>query len=882
MALGSTIISGAGGSGYLGTLFVRLTADNTHLVRIMAQSERAMGAITGPSNSATLAVVGLTASMALFAREAIRFEHSFANVKKVMEGTDEEVQKLSEDLRKLALVVPVNVNELNSLAETGARMGIEGKNLLTFTKSVAALASTTELTAEAGGTLMAKFANQMGMAHDQYDRLASTLAALDVASVAKAGEIMELAERMASAGQVMRMTAPEIMGMASALASLGVRAEMGGTAVSQLMRRVHQAAKTGGEELKFFAATAGMSIEEFARLVEDKAAVAMTRFFVGVGQLVNRGADVFTIFDQMGIDARRMTDVLLRLGLAQGLFIKQVTIGISAYEKNNEHLRIAEEIWGTTLSQLKLTGAEFRDMAIEIGSQMIPSIREMNELFRDFAGWLKESDSASTGFITAVQTMVGLFKLLAVGAATVYTILQSLSTLIAGMAVSMFGKFNQEIKMGVDMLENYRKRLPELFAAFRTGNSEAFSKVLEQVTLEGGVKAVAGALKAGPDSVAQAHKDAAEVMKSSIADVEAQWQGLATLIDRIFPSDQSVFDRIFKPNPRVDVVGNLKEIGSALKQTFDVMKDNLAGKLFSGGSFLDQVGQVNAQDISKQVAAIEAAQKVIDEMKGPAFPQQFEDPLMRDAMDLVASERDSNDALNKIREFQQKELALGQEHMTKMEALQKAHSENLKNLMIARAQFTLAVGAHTFDSLAEITKAWAGEQSGIFKAMFAASKAFAVATATVNIFKAISDGWAQGASIWEKIAAVGIIASQTASIVSNIQAVQLEFGGERRFGGSVSSSKAYMVGENGPEMFSPASAGTIIPNDAMGGATTINVHNYAGDQVDVRERDTENGKMIDILIRRVKKEIGSDIRDGRGEVNSALQNSFVGLRRGTV
>lgn len=51
------------------------------------------------------------------------------------------------------------------------------------------------------------------------------------------------------------------------------------------------------------------------------------------------------------------------------------------------------------------------------------------------------------------------------------------------------------------------------------------------------------------------------------------------------------------------------------------------------------------------------------------------------------------------------------------------------------------------------------------------------------------------------------------------------FGGGRAKGGSVDPSQFYMVGEKGPELFIPNTAGTIIPNDFSGGgaSTTISV-----------------------------------------------------------
>lgn len=54
-------------------------------------------------------------------------------------------------------------------------------------------------------------------------------------------------------------------------------------------------------------------------------------------------------------------------------------------------------------------------------------------------------------------------------------------------------------------------------------------------------------------------------------------------------------------------------------------------------------------------------------------------------------------------------------------------------------------------------------------------------------------------------------------------AVGSVFGGGRAAGGPVSAGTTYLVGENGPELFTSATSGTIIPNKAMGGGNTINI-----------------------------------------------------------
>lgn len=47
------------------------------------------------------------------------------------------------------------------------------------------------------------------------------------------------------------------------------------------------------------------------------------------------------------------------------------------------------------------------------------------------------------------------------------------------------------------------------------------------------------------------------------------------------------------------------------------------------------------------------------------------------------------------------------------------------------------------------------------------------------------------------------------------------FGGGRAAGGPVSSGTTYLVGEKGPELFTPSTSGKIIPNGALGGGSNV-------------------------------------------------------------
>jgi hypothetical protein len=79
---------------------------------------------------------------------------------------------------------------------------------------------------------------------------------------------------------------------------------------------------------------------------------------------------------------------------------------------------------------------------------------------------------------------------------------------------------------------------------------------------------------------------------------------------------------------------------------------------------------------------------------------------------------------------------------------------------------------------------------------------------------------------------VGLITSAYNGLVSFVNFIKNNpvtqgigglFGGGRAMGGPVSAGTTYLVGENGPELFTSATSGTIIPNNKISGGNTINI-----------------------------------------------------------
>lgn len=184
----------------------------------------------------TLALIGATKS-------AIDFESSFAGVRKTVELSEQGFVKLSHNLRDISKRAPVDVNDLNRVAELAGQLGISGvENLTKFTETITKFTTATGISGEVAATSFARIANVMQEPIENIDRMGSVVAQLGDSSAATEGEILEFSERIAGAGKIAGLSTANIFSIGAAMASVGVEAEAGGTAVQKVLISMYQAA----------------------------------------------------------------------------------------------------------------------------------------------------------------------------------------------------------------------------------------------------------------------------------------------------------------------------------------------------------------------------------------------------------------------------------------------------------------------------------------------------------------------------------------------------------------------------------------------------------------------------------------------------------------
>ncbi|MFA5489614.1 MAG: tape measure protein [Candidimonas sp.] len=213
------------------------------------------------------------------------------------------------------------------------------------------------------------------------------------------------------------------------------------------------------------------------------------------------------------------------------------------------------------------------------------------------------------------------------------------------------------------------------------------------------------------------------------------------------------------------------------------------------------------------------------------------------------------------------------------------HADRMAQIDQAKNSVMLASASNAFGALADIMRQSKGEQSGIYRAMFAASKAFAVADATVNAWSAISKAW-NSAPFPANLPAVAATTPAVMSVISSIQGANYS---GRQYGGGVGAGKMYRINETGaPEVLNAANGQQfLLPNARGEVVSNKDAARVAGSAVNVSFtviEDPERGGQVErSTVDNGDESISyfvADIRGG-GRGSRALEQTYGLQRRGS-
>lgn len=232
--------------------------------------------------------------------------------------------------------------------------------------------------------------------------------------------------------------------------------------------------------------------------------------------------------------------------------------------------------------------------------------------------------------------------------------------------------------------------------------------------------------------------------------------------------------------------------------------------------------------------------------------------------------------LEMLAEFRAERADLTAEWDEQELALKQQHEDELARIENARQIAQLAAAESVFGDLADITRQFAGEQSGIYQAMFAVQKAAAIAQSIVAIQQGIAMA---AANPWPaNLAAMASVAAATAGIVSNIASIAMPSGQAHDGIDSVPADGTWNLQKGERVVTSQTSAKLDRTLDEVrrgrssdsGGNVTVNLIENRERAGEVERETRENG---DIELNAFVADIGSG-----GKRSRVLEQTY-GLRR---
>lgn len=364
------------------------------------------------------------AAMAI--KSAISFESAFAGVEKTVDGTVEQMEELRRQFRELAKEIPTSANELATIGESAGALGIARENILEFTKVVATLAQTTDVSSEQAATALGQLSNVLKLTEEDYSRFAATLVDLGNKGASTESQILQMASRAGGSAKLIGLSTSSILAMSSAVANLGIRVEAGGsslqkfflelnktvgagsvaagiakgvgTSVNQIRRDVEK----GGKALDNLAKKAGMSGTEIKKAITSLKGLELISSITGVtekkfAKLFNRDAEKAIVLlmeglsklgktarqsalADLGFDDIRITRMLL--GMADNVDMLKFSLetGRTAWEENTAATEEAEKRYGTTASKMGKVRNAITDMFISVGDAGLDPLKDFLDL----------------------------------------------------------------------------------------------------------------------------------------------------------------------------------------------------------------------------------------------------------------------------------------------------------------------------------------------------------------------------------------------------------------------------------------------------------------------------------------------------------------------
>lgn len=379
------------------------------LSAISAESDKRQ-AMRGQLGGTMAAVMTVAAPVKM----AVDYESVMADVKKVTKFDAPGFKKFSNDLLSMSETIPMSATGLAEIAVAAGQAGIAEHELLRFTKDAAVMAVAFDITAQEAGSAMTGLRTNFKLSQDEVILLGDSFNTLANSMDAKAGAIVNFANRVGGTASIYKFTGQQVGALAATFAASKVDVESAATATNFLFARLGTADE-GTDKAKNALNSIGMSGKSLAKAFKQDAQGALLNFL----QRVKQSKDPMRVLNAvLGAEhAPKIAKLMNNLDLYNEALGKVANQSDYAGSMDEEYAARCK----TTATAMQFAANKANRLGITLGSVVLPAIVSTLETVGPYVTAFTDFAAKHEGATTAVVGLVaGLVAVKAVSIPVLY------------------------------------------------------------------------------------------------------------------------------------------------------------------------------------------------------------------------------------------------------------------------------------------------------------------------------------------------------------------------------------------------------------------------------------------------------------------------------
>ncbi|MHA1347771.1 MAG: phage tail tape measure protein, partial [Candidatus Heimdallarchaeaceae archaeon] len=257
----------------------------------------------------------------------------------------------------------------------------------------------TDLSGEEAATALTRILNVTGEGIETIDKFGSVIVALGNNFAATESEIVKVATEVSRSTAVFDVSSSQAAALATALRSVGVQAQIGGSAVGRAFRAIDQSIRDGGTSLQNLSTITGITGDQLKKTFEEDSTAVFQAFIEGLGEIENQGGSTTEALAAFGLKGDEILKVLPVLAKNSELLGDALSTAANELENTNALNTEAAKAFDTLLSRFQVFQNAVSNAAVNIGAELAPQISELLSQLTDLATTIAEADKETLSLI---------------------------------------------------------------------------------------------------------------------------------------------------------------------------------------------------------------------------------------------------------------------------------------------------------------------------------------------------------------------------------------------------------------------------------------------------------------------------------------------------